>query len=162
MVLISLKVFQSELTALLYWPTYKLCFILSAAMSSWRAIWKSSFFLHRPYRLMAERSLILNYVSTPSRGLKRKGWGRQSTWCSQPGCFYSWKQGSLSPRSCGTSLILLPGELSPSQKGSLYFVFNQLFGQISRSVRKKCQYSLLNQWLFHAISFEREFQRQYG
>lgn len=33
----------------------------------------------------------------------------------------------MSPHPRGTSLILLAGELSPSQKGSLYFVFNQLF-----------------------------------
>lgn len=44
-----------------------------------------------------------------------------------PGFFSSQKLESLSPHPCGASLILLPGELSPSQKGSLYFAFNQLF-----------------------------------
>lgn len=124
MVLISLKVYQSDLTFLLCGQTD-----LDSQLpcSSWCSIWKSSFLFHRPYRSMAERSLILSYVSTPSCSWKRKGWGRQDTWCSQPGCFYRWKQGSLSPHPRGTSLILLAGELSPSQKGSLYFVFNQLF-----------------------------------
>lgn len=37
------------------------------------------------------------------------------------------KTGKLESHPCGTSLILLPGELSPSQKRSLYFAFNQLF-----------------------------------